>query len=224
MCGGHFWTLVDALKQGAGAGTDVQTLPGVPDVQSGDVSGIPAAVAMAKGADAVVLAVGTDLTWAAEGHDAKSIDLTDAQHQLIKRVAVAAQKPVVVAIFTATPLDISALLANPAVGAILHLGQPSVTVLGVAPLLFGDRSPAGPSRDSSRTPPLPSLLCPSRAEPRVVTATGRMVQTVYPSAYQHQISIFDFGMRPGPSPFARPDCTDKPDACPKGDNCLFLYV
>lgn len=65
-----------------------------------------------------------------------------------------------------------------------------VTVLGVAPLLFGDVSPA-----------------------------GRMVQTVYESAYQQQISIFDFGMRPGPSPFARPDCTDhNVTACTKGTN------
>ena len=95
-----------------------------------------------------------------------------------------------VALFTATPLDISSILASPQVGAVLHLGQPSVTVLGAAPLLFGDISPA-----------------------------GRMVQTVYPSSYQNQISIFDFGMRPGPSPFARPDCTDQNvTACAKGTN------
>lgn len=39
-------------------------------------------------------------------------------------------------------------------------------------------------------------------------------------AYQDQISIFDFNMRPGPSPFARPDCTDSanPAACPRGTN------
>ena len=45
------------------------------------------------------------------------------------------------------------------------------------------------------------------------------VRSVYPSSYQHQISIFDFSMRPGPSPFARPDCTDhNVSACPKGTN------
>lgn len=80
--------------------------------------------------------------------------------------------------------------ALPQVGAILHLGQPSVTVLGARSLLYGARSPA-----------------------------GRLVQTIYPEAYQDQISIFDFGMRPsapGGSPFARPDCTNHdPTKCPK---------
>jgi len=93
-------------------------------------------------------------------------------------------------IMTATPLDISALLANPKVGAVLHLGQPSVTVLGIGDLLYGDKSPA-----------------------------GRTIQTVYPAAYQDQISIFDFGMRPGPSPFARPDCTNHDvSKCARGVN------
>jgi len=45
--------------------------------------------------------------------------------------------------FTATPLDISAHMANPKIGAILHVGQPSVTVVGVGELLFGTTSPAG---------------------------------------------------------------------------------
>ena len=46
-----------------------------------------------------------------------------------------------------------------------------------------------------------------------------MVQTVYKKEYQDQISIFDFNMRPGPSPFARPDCTkDDYDECAKGTN------
>ena len=121
-------------------------------------------------ADTVVLVVGTDLNWAAEGHDAKNISFTDAQDALISKVSAAAKKPVIVVLLTATPLDISSLLTNPKVGAILHAGQPSVTTLGVGDLLFGKKVPA-----------------------------GRMVQTIYPAAYQEQISIFDFGMRPGPS-------------------------
>ena len=37
-------------------------------------------------------------------------------------------------------------------------------------------------------------------------------------SYQDQISIFDFNMRPGPSDFARPDCTEAASKCPKGTN------
>ena len=134
--------------------------------------------------------MGTDLSWAAEGHDAKNISFTAAQQALIEKVAEAAKKPVTLVTMTATPLDLSAVLANPKIGAVLHLGQPSVAVLGIAPILYGESSPA-----------------------------GRTIQTVYKSSYQDQISIFDFGMRPGPSKFARPDCTDhNVSRCPKGTN------
>ena len=34
---------------------------------------------------------------------------------------------------------------------------------------------------------------------------GRAIQTVYPEAYQHEISPLDFNMRPGPSKWPRPD-------------------
>ena len=86
VCNGQFWTLVDAVKAGAGSAAKVVTTAGVPTVLSDDTSGIPAAVEMAKAADVVVLAVGTDLSWAAEGHDANSIDFTDAQTKLIAQV------------------------------------------------------------------------------------------------------------------------------------------
>jgi beta-D-xylosidase 4 len=61
---------------------------------------------VAAAADTVVLAVGTDLTWAAEGHDATSISFTDAQLQLIRETAAAAKKPVIIVLLTATPLDL----------------------------------------------------------------------------------------------------------------------
>lgn len=166
------------------------TIAGVPSALSNDVSGIPAAVAMAKAADTVVLVVGTDLKWAEEGHDAENITFTDAQIQLLEQVSAAAKKPITVVYMTAVPLDISALIKNDKIGAILHVGQPSVTILGAAELLFGKVSPA-----------------------------GRTIQTIYPEKYQDQISIFDFNMRPGPSTFARPDCTKQdPAACPRGSN------
>ena len=90
---------------------------------------------------------------------------------------------------TSTPLDLIEVLANPKVGAVLHVGVPSVTALSIGDVLFGDVSPA-----------------------------GRTVQTVYPSSYADEVSIFDFNMRPGPSQFARPDCTTKEPTCPRGTN------
>jgi hypothetical protein len=43
---------------------------------------------------------------------------------------------------------------------------------------------------------------------------GRTIQTIYPSDYQNQISIFDFNMRPGSSKFVRPDCNQTCDTPP----------
>jgi pre-mRNA-splicing factor SYF2/beta-D-xylosidase 4 len=174
-CNSKYWTMADAVETHSSA--KATTLAGVPTVLSSDTSGIAAAVALAKSVDEVILAVGTDLTWAHEEHDADSITFTDAQLSLISQVASAAKNPVTLITYTATPLDISAQMANDKIGAILHIGQPSVTVVGVGELLFGKTSPA-----------------------------GRTVQTIYPASYAAEVSIFDFNMRPGPSNFPRPDC------------------
>jgi hypothetical protein len=56
------------------------------------------------------------------------------------------------------------MLSNDKVGAIIHAGQPSVTVSGVADLIFGRAVPA-----------------------------GRMIQTIYDTAFADKVSIFDFG-------------------------------
>jgi hypothetical protein len=78
-------TLADAVAQHSDAKVTVDL--GVPSVLSNDTSGIAAAVALAASADHVVLAVGTDLTWAHEEHDAETIVFTDAQAQLISQVS-----------------------------------------------------------------------------------------------------------------------------------------
>ena len=142
-CGNHLYKLTDAVSSHSDA--KVVSALGVPDVLSTNTSGIAEAVALASSADHVILGVGTDLNWAHEEHDAEvngdgaaaAISFTDAQVQLIEQVAAAAKKPIVLLTFTATPLDLSAVLANPKIGAVLHVGQPSVTVIGVGELLFG---------------------------------------------------------------------------------------
>jgi len=186
VCGNNFWNLVDAVAQYS---TRVSYSPGTPSVLSNDLSLIPAAVAAAQQADVVILAVGTDLSWAAEGHDAQSIVFNDGQRTLIEKVTAAAKAPVVLVLFSAVPLDLTAVLNNPKVGAVLHVGQPSVQTLGIGDLIAGVRVPS-----------------------------GKLVQTVLPASYAAEISIFDFNMRPGPSTWPRPDCTVQPSQCPRGTN------
>jgi len=90
---------------------------------------------------------------------------------------------------TATPLDISSLLSNPQVGAILHAGQPALAALGLGTVLYGLKSPA-----------------------------GRMVQTVYPAAFATTVSPFDMNMRPGPSAWPAPGCPKPAGQCPNATN------
>ena len=149
---------------------------GVPTVTSDDTSSVPAAAALAAAADVTVLVLGTDTSVARENLDAVNLSYSLGQIALVEAVAAAAPRPVTLVTLSAVPLDPSPFLALPNVGAILHAGQPSIQTHGVADVLFGAVSPA-----------------------------GRAVQTFYRPAYQDQISIFDFNMRPGPSRWPRPD-------------------
>ena len=204
-CDMQFSTMVDAISQYVPAskvfvanGTTVcdgsgSVVPYEPHVQGhccasvsapANATEIAAAVAMAKRADRVVLAVGTNLATACEGNDAASIAIPAGQRALIAAVAAASTKPVVVVTMTGVPLDIAELLRDPKIGAILHVGVPGVQTLGIADVVFGLRSPG-----------------------------GRTVQTIYPASYADQISIFDMNMRPGPSTFPRPDCNCTKHCC-----------
>lgn len=200
-CGGAFPAVVDAVRSYL-PGATVRAAAGVPSVLSDDTSQVAAAAALAGQSDATVLVLGTDLGVAMENRDAVNITFSDGQLALVEAVAAAVAAPLTVVTLTAVPLDLAPLLRNPKVGAILHAGQPSVQTLGVADLLFGARSPAGRAvqvfcfdRAFSLHPRLHTFFAP-----RLLFAR---LQMVYPSAYQHQISPFDFGMRPGPSAWPR---------------------
>lgn len=111
VCDNKFWTVYDAVA----AQTDTLPLysPGTSSVLSNNLSMIDAAVSTAQQADQVVLVLGTDLSWAAEGQDAKSIVLNKGQQVLVDRVTAAATRPVVIVLLTATPLDLTDILNNP---------------------------------------------------------------------------------------------------------------
>jgi len=83
-------------------------------------------------------------------------------------------------VLTGGMVDVRPLLNNPHIDAILMGGQPSVTVGGVADVIFGH------------------------------PVAGRMVQTTYPASFVNQVSLFDMNMRPGKSkwpPFTNPGRT-----------------
>ena len=125
-----------------------------------------------------MLQVGSDLSLEAEGHDRTSIAFSDAQLALIAAVTAAAKVQVVVHIHSGGAMDISPLLANAKIGAIVHAGQPSVQAVGVGDVLFG-----------------------KTLDGRLVVPAGRMSQMTYPADIVNQVSMFDFGMRPGVSPW-----------------------
>jgi len=177
-CDNKYWNMVDAVQQYV---ANASYAAGLPSTLSGDVSQVEAAAELARGADIVVLVLGTDLSAAHEEMDAHNISLSDGQLALVRAVAEAAQAPVIVVTLTAVPLDLSPLLTNPKVGAVLHAGQPSMQTLGIGDVLFGKQVPA-----------------------------GRLIQTIYPKSYADEVSIFDFNMRPGSSSFPRPDCMEAP--------------
>jgi hypothetical protein len=153
-------------------------LHGVPSVSSNDTSGIAAAAAAAADADLVIMVVGSDLSLEVEGHDRLSIAFSDAQLALVAAVAAAAKGPIVVQVHSGGAMDVAPLLANAKVGAVVHAGQPSVQVPGVGDVLFG-RTPDG----------------------RAVAPAGRMSQTIYAADFVDSVSMLDFGMRPGASPW-----------------------
>jgi len=177
-CNG-FSNMVDAVAQHAASTTQALGCAKV-DRNVTLPSYLRPAVALAAAADKVVMTIGQDGTIEHEGHDRISISLSGCQRGLVAAIAAVAKAPITVVILTGGAVDTAEMLANPKIGAIIHAGQPSVTVLGVGDLIFGDAVPA-----------------------------GRMVQTVYPADYIDQVSIFDMNMRPGPSVWPIPNHSPK---------------
>ena len=174
-CFNNFSTPLDAITQHVPGAAGIK---GVPSVGSGNTSGIAAAAAAAAAADLVILQVGSNLDLECEGQDRTSIAFSDAQLALIAAVTAAAKVQVVVQVHSGGAMDVSPLLANAKVGAILHAGQPSVQVVGAGDIMFG-----------------------VTLDGRPVVPAARMSQMTYPADIVNQVSMFDFGMRPGTSPW-----------------------
>ena len=157
--------------QAANAGGATSFLPAC-KINSSDASGFAAAVALAQGADAVVLALGIDDSIEAEAHDRLSIDLPQIQHDLAAAIVAAVRPgtPVVVFLLHGGCVDISAELANAGIGAILDAGYPGV--LGgavIADTLFGANDHLG----------------------------GKLATTLYPAAYVTEIAMSEMELDVG---------------------------
>ena len=102
---------------------------------------IAEAAALAKGADAVILALGEPRNWSGEDGSRSTLGLPGRQQELFDAV-VATGKPVIVVLFNGRPLAVPEIQAKAA--AILEAWFPGVQGgNGVADVLFGDVDPSG---------------------------------------------------------------------------------
>jgi len=110
------------------------------DQPTGD-NEIQQAVAQARNADVVVMALGEPRDWSGEDASRSTLDLPGRQQELLNAVA-ATGKPIVVVLFNGRPLALPNVFAK--AGAVLEGWFPGVQGgNGVADLLFGDVDPSG---------------------------------------------------------------------------------
>lgn len=103
---------------------------------------IQEAVAIAKGADYVVLIMGLDQTQERGDFDRTDLVLPGKQSSLITQVARAAKRPVVLVILSGGPVDITFAKANPHIGSIIWAGYPGEAGgVALAQVIFGDHNP-----------------------------------------------------------------------------------
>ena len=143
-------------------------------VNGSDAAGIPRAVAAVSAASAVILVVGIDGTLEGETKDRTHLGFPGVQPSLISAVCAAAAAraiPCVVLTYGGGALDLTDVLASPNVSAVLIGGYPGGSGGdAAAAALFG-----------------------------VVAPAGKLAQTVYPASFTSAVSMFEMGMRPGPS-------------------------
>jgi beta-glucosidase len=102
---------------------------------------IVSAIAAAKNADVVVMALGEPLDWSGEDGSRSTLDLPGRQLELLQDIA-ATGKPIVVVLFNGRPLALPAVFTNAT--AVLEAWYPGIQAgNSLADLLFGDADPSG---------------------------------------------------------------------------------
>ncbi|EYU23220.1 hypothetical protein ABFS82_03G018800 [Erythranthe guttata] len=102
------------------------------------------AVRIAESADYVVLVMGLNQDREREELDREDLVLPGKQQKLIKRVAKAAKRPVILVLLCGGPVDISFAKNNRKIGGILWAGYPGEAGgKAIAEIIFGDHNPGG---------------------------------------------------------------------------------
>ncbi|XP_013612430.1 PREDICTED: probable beta-D-xylosidase 6 [Brassica oleracea var. oleracea] len=117
---------------------------GCSDVACDSPAGFKEAVAIAKGADFVVVVAGLDLTQETEDKDRVSLSLPGKQRDLVTSIAAASKKPVILVLTGGGPVDETFAKTDPRIGSIVWIGYPGETGgQALAEILFGDFNPGG---------------------------------------------------------------------------------
>lgn len=136
----HSVTPLRALREAFGR-DNVVFAPGLAHTRDKSGDGIPAAVAAAEGADAVLCFVGEEAVMSGEGHSMADLDFKGAQSRLIAALA-ATGKPLALVVMAGRPLTIEKEAA--AANAVLYSFHPG-TMGGpaLAKILTGRTNPSG---------------------------------------------------------------------------------
>lgn len=97
------------------------------DINSTVTDGFKTACLMAKVATNTILVMGLDTTVEQEGNDRDYLVLPGNQNDFIEAMAECSPTPIVLVMVNGGPVDISAAVANPKVGAILYAGNPMIS-------------------------------------------------------------------------------------------------
>ncbi|KAK4489939.1 hypothetical protein RD792_000589 [Penstemon davidsonii] len=102
------------------------------------------AVSVAKNADNVILVMGLDQSQETEDHDRVDLTLPGQQESLVKAVALASKKPVVLVLICGGPLDVSFAKDDQKIGSIIWAGYPGEAGgIALAQIIFGEHNPGG---------------------------------------------------------------------------------
>ncbi|KAK7329524.1 hypothetical protein VNO77_23694 [Canavalia gladiata] len=130
-----------------------------------------AAELVARNVDATVLVMGLDQSIEAETRDRLGLFLPGHQQELVSRVAKAARGPVILAIMSGGPVDVSFAKYDPKISAILWAGYPGQAGgTAIADVIFGTTNPG-----------------------------GRLPMTWYPQSYLAKVPMTNMDMRPNPA-------------------------